>query len=397
MIKRILSATALCAALLGLTAPIPALAETPEDQASSAATATAATLNRPNDDVLGEINQQIEAVKKEIAAAHAEREQLAVALDRKSVELSGQQARVKELNHSLVQARRELEARFQNSLKDRGVHLDQDLRGYWEAVAALDNERANEAAMQAEHQGLTAQLGLGTQTEDALSTRLEELRIHRKHIQLRTALRALQRQTTVEYGATVECAENMTLRRCADSSTDAALTQSTERFRQDTLQQVLADLGSTLDAQALDLGVEVTGHEILDQHFEGAASHHSRLRISMRTQPDRKLACQLVEISPIGCTSFFAYPERANAWPDNAAANARWAPLTIRSNVFNDEVLIDGNSYGPTPVTVSLPTGRYQVEVRKEGFENAKAEVALNRSQTLRMELTPTETAAAAQ
>ena len=65
--------------------------------------------------------------------------------------------------------------------------------------------------------------------------------------------------------------------------------------------------------------------------------------------------------------------------------------------MFNDEVLIDGNSYGPTPVTISLPTGRYQVEVRKDGFENAKAEVALNRSQTLRMELSPSETAAAAQ
>lgn len=382
---------ALCAALIGF---VPYAQVWAEDDGAPSSGAVAALTEGADGDMLQEIDAQIANARQQITDAAREHEQLTLALDRKTVELSNQQARIKDLSHTLTQTRRELEARFQNSLKDRGVHLDQDLRTYWQQVAALDNERANEAAMLADHQSLSAQLALGKQKADALNTRLDELQIHRKHMQLRAALRTLERQATVEQGATVECAETLTLRRCMQSSADAALAESTEHFRRETLKAVLAELGSNLDPDSLDLDVEVVGQDVIDQHFEGAASHHSRLRLTLRSRPDRALACRLVDVDARGCTAFFAYRERTVLEPDQADAGARWAPLTIRSNVFNDEVLIDGNVYGPTPVTVNLPTGRYQVAVRKGGFQTATSEVALNRGQTVRLELEPEQPAA---
>lgn len=43
-------------------------------------------------------------------------------------------------------------------------------------------------------------------------------------------------------------------------------------------------------------------------------------------------------------------------------------PLTIRSNVYDDEVIIDGVSYGSTPIEVMLPGGEHEVEVLKYGY-----------------------------
>ncbi|MCP4699064.1 MAG: DUF1566 domain-containing protein, partial [Gammaproteobacteria bacterium] len=45
------------------------------------------------------------------------------------------------------------------------------------------------------------------------------------------------------------------------------------------------------------------------------------------------------------------------------------ARLTVRSNEYNDEVRINGKSYGSTPVEADLPLGRYHLRVTKDGFQ----------------------------
>jgi hypothetical protein len=61
--------------------------------------------------------------------------------------------------------------------------------------------------------------------------------------------------------------------------------------------------------------------------------------------------------------------------------------LTVRSNVYYDEVYIDGVSYGSTRLDVMLPAGEYAVEVRKPGYSSWSGRVRLNGAATVLAEL----------
>ncbi len=51
--------------------------------------------------------------------------------------------------------------------------------------------------------------------------------------------------------------------------------------------------------------------------------------------------------------------------------------LTIRSNIYHDDVVIDGKSYGPTPLSLNLPNGTYHISVTRNGFKTWQQSVQL--------------------
>ena len=53
--------------------------------------------------------------------------------------------------------------------------------------------------------------------------------------------------------------------------------------------------------------------------------------------------------------------------------------LTLRSNVFDDEVFINGVSYGSTKLQVMLPSGEHDLEVVKRGYEPSRQKMRLKR------------------
>jgi hypothetical protein len=61
--------------------------------------------------------------------------------------------------------------------------------------------------------------------------------------------------------------------------------------------------------------------------------------------------------------------------------------LTVRSNVYYDEVYIDGVSYGSTRLDVMLAAGEYAVEVRKPGYSSWSGRIRLNGAATVLAEL----------
>ena len=62
-------------------------------------------------------------------------------------------------------------------------------------------------------------------------------------------------------------------------------------------------------------------------------------------------------------------------------------PLTIRSNVYDDEVVIDGVSYGSTPLEVMLPGGEHQIEILKYGYSAYAEKILLKDATAIRAEL----------
>ncbi len=54
------------------------------------------------------------------------------------------------------------------------------------------------------------------------------------------------------------------------------------------------------------------------------------------------------------------------------------AQLTMRSNIFQDQVTIDDNKYGSTPLTISLKPGNHTVKIERTGFTTWQQEINLS-------------------
>ena len=67
-----------------------------------------------------------------------------------------------------------------------------------------------------------------------------------------------------------------------------------------------------------------------------------------------------------------------------AQRQQRSRTLTVRSNVYGDEVFINGKSYGATPVKVELLVDSYDIEVRKPEHKHYSEKVQLKSDYTLK-------------
>lgn len=66
--------------------------------------------------------------------------------------------------------------------------------------------------------------------------------------------------------------------------------------------------------------------------------------------------------------------------PKEKDQSANTGKLTVRSNVYDDVVLIDGKPYGPSKLTVALTPGTYSVEVTKKGYKTWRKSITVQRN-----------------
>jgi len=62
-----------------------------------------------------------------------------------------------------------------------------------------------------------------------------------------------------------------------------------------------------------------------------------------------------------------------------------YGTLNIESSPPGSKILINGEFYGRTPLSIGLEPGRYQLELKKEGYETLKREVRVREGKTLHL------------
>jgi len=86
----------------------------------------------------------------------------------------------------------------------------------------------------------------------------------------------------------------------------------------------------------------------------------------------------------------FVLPKAATE-PKPTPTPAPESTLTVRSNVYDDEVYIDGKFKGTTRLTVNLRPGTHSIRVEKQGYTSASRRINLTSGErkTIRFKLKP--------
>jgi formylglycine-generating enzyme required for sulfatase activity len=129
---------------------------------------------------------------------------------------------------------------------------------------------------------------------------------------------------------------------------------------------------------------------VADSNFSGQGNFNIKMNLELQGNLKRSEGCELLGLDRRYCVNFKANNNvqivNTSSSP-MATDESVMYELTVRSNVFDDEVFIDGVSYGSTRLQVMLPSGEHDLEVVKRGFETSRQKVTLSESKTLKVEL----------
>ncbi|WP_199524294.1 formylglycine-generating enzyme family protein [Pseudoalteromonas sp. bablab_jr011] len=240
------------------------------------------------------------------------------------------------------------------------------------------------------------------------------------------------REGTLEVNHTINCKRTETLAACEQRGQQMGLQKATKRF----VDQIFANLTEErLVEPKRNLAgaqVKILSSHVVNSAFSGQGNYNVNLSVTMRGDVNSSRLCSLLNLDNRFCADYGSplagnyqpnytttysdsqltfsdsqdnsqvvsvsrmseqpvsdysvkKPVRVEPLPD--LKKSKMVELTLRSNVYDDEVFIDGVSFGSTKLTTSLPGGFHDIEIRKRGYKSYKARLDLRKAQTINAKL----------
>lgn len=218
-------------------------------------------------------------------------------------------------------------------------------------------------------------------TLEGLKEQLNSARVDRLY-------REFNQKENVEVSHNVACDRDETINKCMERGKGLAKQKASKRF----LDELYESLSDSVEAESRrsssDAYVQVLRSEVIDNNFSGLGNFNVRMNVELQGNLKRNEGCELLGLDKRYCVNAVEVEEVSEPIDTFVATDESvMHELTVRSNVYDDEVFIDGVSYGSTRLQIMLPAGEHDVEVVKRGYDPYRQTVALNENQTLRVEL----------
>lgn len=306
------------------------------------------------------------------------------------------------------------QARYQKAVVDHKQNKD-DISMQLAAIAS--HRKDIEQIRVAKHTQLNT---LESLKEQLATARVERLR------------NEFTREGTLEVNHTINCKRTETLAACEQRGQQMGLQKATKRF----VDQIFANLTEErLVEPKRNLAgaqVKILSSHVVNSAFSGQGNYNVNLSVTMRGDVNSSRLCSLLNLDNRFCADYgtplagsyqpnytttysdsqltfsdsqdnskvvsvsrmseepvsdysVKKPVRVEPLPD--LKKSKMVELTLRSNVYDDEVFIDGVSFGSTKLTTSLPVGFHNVEIRKRGYKSYQVRLELNKSQTIHAKL----------
>ncbi|WP_158965650.1 formylglycine-generating enzyme family protein [Paraglaciecola sp. L3A3] len=187
----------------------------------------------------------------------------------------------------------------------------------------------------------------------------------------------------------IACDKDETLSKCTERGKSLAKQKASKRFLDSVYDSLSEAEQAKKRRQTTDASVQVLRSEVADSNFSGQGNYNVKMNLQLQGNLKRSEGCELLGLDKRYCANVKRSKnvKISAAPPILVTDESVMYELTVRSNVFDDEVFINGVSYGSTKLQIMLPTGEHEVEVVKRGYEPSRQQITLNESKTLRVEL----------
>jgi formylglycine-generating enzyme required for sulfatase activity len=241
------------------------------------------------------------------------------------------------------------------------------------------------------------------------------------------------REGALEVNHTINCKRTETLAACEQRGQQMGLQKATKRF----VDQIFANLTEErlVEPKRNMAGaqVQILSSHVVNSAFSGQGNYNVNLSVTMRGEVNSSRLCNLLSVDNRYCTEYGTplaatyqsafvntYSDSQLTFSNNTDNNSAVSvsrindqpvrdystmpttrnnsvianqdksgpvELTLRSNVYDDEVFIDGVSFGSTRLVTRLPSGVHNVEIRKLGYKPYQVRIDLTKAQTIKANL----------
>ena len=140
--------------------------------------------------------------------------------------------------------------------------------------------------------------------------------------------------------------------------------------------------------------VRLVKHKVNSGEFSGQGNYGTKVLVELQASLPNNEACALLDLSPRYCGQQKGQPEvsvvdvDANPMTDEGLNDDTLLyELTVRSDQYDDEVFIDGVSYGSTKLSVMLSAGHHDISVTKPGYTDYQESIRLSKNTLIKAEL----------
>lgn len=331
-----------------------------------------------------QIDDKLFSKHDELKSAQKASDEQQVLFNKQQAELKSLQQTAESLDKSFASAKNKLEMDYQRMIDDPNVDLAASQKAYqdaWSSVKQnqkarldaeqkLEEERANLATRKAEADAI--KLAIAELDEQKLRARVEQLKLE------------LEQPQKISVSFTNRCQASLTLAQCDQQTKELALQKAVKQFRGEIVEQTSESSLVKRNINDVALNIHVVKHITTEQGFYDGVRYRTLMDVELEARPKAKVACELLQIDNQYC---FA-PGAAGNQQFQDDQEIAWVTLAIRSNQYNDNVTIDGVSYGSTPIEIMLPIGIHDITIEKEGYKSYSQQLSVNADTSLRAVLT---------
>ena len=338
----------------------------------------------------------VEEISNQIATLQTEYDNFSdtvATLQREEQQLREQLQSLRERNRELEQQRQvaleEMNNRYQQLVDDPSIDIAGAQEAYKEAVMAHQQNKEDIKTQVQLVSAKSREVEEARVSKHSLLNEIETFKDQRNVARVERLQEEFNRTGELEVSQSIVCDREETLSQCETRGKLLAKQKASKQY----LDQTLADLSESelarTNLERVSPNVQILGSKTVSDGFSGQGNYGVKMGVELRGQLPQSQACTLLDIDVRYC----AVKRTASNEPatDEPVDSSVMHPLTIRSNVYDDEVMIDGVSYGSTPIEVMLPGGEHEVEIIKYGYTAFNQTLNLKDAQVIRAELEKSE------
>ncbi|GGD71378.1 formylglycine-generating enzyme family protein [Lacimicrobium alkaliphilum] len=340
-----------------------------------------------------EIQQQIQTNQSEYDSYHRTLENEISAAAQLERELASLREKGKELEHTRQLRLNEMNVQYERTIEDPSIDINEARESYLAAVRAHKENKDAITTSYKEWQSKLLDVEQLRLSKHSLLNKIESLKEQLNNARVDRLVKEFNRQDNVTVNHEITCDRDETLGKCTDRGKSLAKQKASKRFL-DQLYDGLTEAAAARQHRPYsDVFVQILRSEVARDGFSGAGNYAVQMNVDVKGSLRRTQACQLLGLDSRYCVAERTPPEVAKVITvprDDSQINTDESvmyELTIRSNVYDDEVFIDGVSYGSTRLQIMLPAGPHDIEVVKRGYETYTDAIELKESTTLKVEL----------
>lgn len=316
-----------------------------------------------------QINKQISTAQAQLSDTVAERRNYEDQVQQITAQLQSARQASESLQVERREALERMNRRYRELVDNPNVDITEAQRNYQSAVEEehRNQQQLNELVSQLSN--MRSNFERAQLREHSLQN---QLATYDEHLQLARVERLLNEFNTthsVRAEQQVTCERDETIGQCESRADMLAQQRASQTFLTSALENLTESSLAITNSETVAPQVRVRRSSPVDSGFLGGREFKLEVEIEVEGRMQRMEACALLDLDSRYCVDDIqAATEEAREYGKKPYDENTTYRILVRSNIFNDQVIIDGEVYGSTPIEVSLKRGEYDLRVSRRGY-----------------------------